>query len=307
MSEPTLPPPMVPAEVDLRQVERLLHTIFRTARLAPEKADFRPALPLRSLPGLFGADMPTKRKSISKKTRFEVFKRDGFKCQYCGAMAPDVLLEIDHIQPVSKDGAHDILNFLTACSTCNAGKSDRPLSDDTAVKKQQAQLQQLHERREQLEMMLQWRDGLKDIESDQIDVVAKAWSDAAPGWVLNETGRKGAKLLMKKHGLQQVLDAIETASDRYMKKDAEGNLMPDSVTLAWQKVGGICALAALPDDQRRLYYVKAILNKRFDYVPYDVLDDLKGALADGCPIDDMEREAKNCRSWSAFRNWLAGV
>lgn len=25
------------------------------------------------------------RKSISKKLRFDVFKRDGFKCQYCGA------------------------------------------------------------------------------------------------------------------------------------------------------------------------------------------------------------------------------
>lgn len=24
------------------------------------------------------------RKNISTKTRFEVFKRDGFKCQYCG-------------------------------------------------------------------------------------------------------------------------------------------------------------------------------------------------------------------------------
>lgn len=35
----------------------------------------------------------SKRKSISKKLRFEVFKRDGFTCQYCGRMAPDVVLE----------------------------------------------------------------------------------------------------------------------------------------------------------------------------------------------------------------------
>ena len=33
--------------------------------------------------------METKRKTISKKTRFEVFKRDSFKCQYCGASAPE--------------------------------------------------------------------------------------------------------------------------------------------------------------------------------------------------------------------------
>jgi len=30
-----------------------------------------------------------KRKSLSKKVRFEVFKRDSFQCQYCGASAPD--------------------------------------------------------------------------------------------------------------------------------------------------------------------------------------------------------------------------
>lgn len=41
------------------------------------------------------------RKTISKKTRFEVFKRDSFTCQYCGRTAPDVILEIDHINPVN--------------------------------------------------------------------------------------------------------------------------------------------------------------------------------------------------------------
>jgi len=37
----------------------------------------------------------SKRKPLSKKLRFEVFKRDSFACQYCGAKAPDVLLEVE--------------------------------------------------------------------------------------------------------------------------------------------------------------------------------------------------------------------
>ena len=41
-----------------------------------------------------------KRKGISKKTRFDVFKRDSFTCQYCGKSAPDVVLQVDHINPV---------------------------------------------------------------------------------------------------------------------------------------------------------------------------------------------------------------
>ena len=56
----------------------------------------------------------SKRKTIPKTVRFEVFKRDKFTCQYCGQMAPDVILEIDHIKPVAEGGENDILNLITA-------------------------------------------------------------------------------------------------------------------------------------------------------------------------------------------------
>lgn len=56
-----------------------------------------------------------KRTPIPKSTRFEVFKRDKFTCQYCGATAPNVILEVDHIKPVSKGGSNDLLNLVTAC------------------------------------------------------------------------------------------------------------------------------------------------------------------------------------------------
>lgn len=50
------------------------------------------------------ARSPTNRKPISKTLRFEVFKRDSFKCQYCGAEAPNVLLHIDHIKSADSKG-----------------------------------------------------------------------------------------------------------------------------------------------------------------------------------------------------------
>jgi 5-methylcytosine-specific restriction endonuclease McrA len=90
----------------------------------------------------------SERKSISKKTRFEVFKRDGFACQYCGAHPPEVTLEVDHIVPVAEGGPNEFDNYITACFPCNRGKGavslDRvpqSLSDKAAeIAEREAQL-----------------------------------------------------------------------------------------------------------------------------------------------------------------------
>lgn len=68
-----------------------------------------------------------RRKSLSKKTRFDVFKRDGFVCQYCGGHPPDVVLHVDHIHPVADGGTNDIDNLVTSCDSCNLGKGARSL------------------------------------------------------------------------------------------------------------------------------------------------------------------------------------
>jgi hypothetical protein len=65
--------------------------------------------------------------AVSKKIRFEVFKRDGFVCSYCGSSPPLVTLEIDHINPKSRGGIDDINNLITACFDCNRGKKNIPL------------------------------------------------------------------------------------------------------------------------------------------------------------------------------------
>lgn len=70
----------------------------------------------------------TKRKGISKGKRFDIFKRDGFVCQYCGKHPPETILEVDHIVPVSKGGDNEEYNLVTACQDCNRGKSDGDLS-----------------------------------------------------------------------------------------------------------------------------------------------------------------------------------
>lgn len=38
--------------------------------------------------------------AVSKRTRFEVLRRDDHTCRYCGQSAPDVKLTVDHVLPV---------------------------------------------------------------------------------------------------------------------------------------------------------------------------------------------------------------
>ena len=66
-------------------------------------------------------------RAISEKLRYQVLKRDNFKCCACGASPakdPSVELHIDHIIPWSKGGESTLENLQTLCSKCNIGKSD---------------------------------------------------------------------------------------------------------------------------------------------------------------------------------------
>jgi|SRR5688572_95443 len=248
-----------------------------------------------------------KRTGISKRLRFEVFKRDSFKCQYCGKGAPEVVLHIDHIAPAAKGGRDELVNLITACVECNAGKSDIALSDDSAVQKQRRQLEDLNERREQLEMMLKWRKGLAKIHDRTLDAIAQAWKEAVPGWHLNETGMESARRLLAKHGLENVLGAIEVARNTYIRIQ-DGKATKESVELAWRKVPGIIAMQAEPQWRRDLYYVRGILRNRLSYVNERMaMRYLEEAVELGVGTEYLKQLAKDCRSWSQFEHWMIEV
>lgn len=63
-----------------------------------------------------------KRKGLSIRKRFLVFKRDRYRCRICGATG--VELEVDHIAPVAEGGSDALDNLQTLCFKCNRGKRD---------------------------------------------------------------------------------------------------------------------------------------------------------------------------------------
>lgn len=169
-----------------------------------------------------------KRRPIPVSKRFEVFKRDSFKCQYCGKSAPEVTLQIDHIKPVSKGGTNTIMNLITACVDCNYGKGAKQLDDNSTIEKQKRQLDELSDRREQMKMMLEWREEIASLIEEQVDYV-DGLLRAAFSETLSDKGRRTIKELISKYGFSEVLQSADIGFAKYK-----------SAGYAIDKLGGIC-------------------------------------------------------------------
>lgn len=59
--------------------------------------------------------------AVSKRTRFEVLRRDDYTCRYC--RSKDNPLTVDHVVPRALGGSDDPDNLVACCSDCNSGKT----------------------------------------------------------------------------------------------------------------------------------------------------------------------------------------
>lgn len=58
-------------------------------------------------------------------SRRNVFRRDRHRCQYCGRVFPERLLNLDHVVPISRGGTSTWDNVVCACIECNNRKGNR--------------------------------------------------------------------------------------------------------------------------------------------------------------------------------------
>lgn len=253
---------------------------------------------------------------ISKLTRFEVFKRDKFICQYCGKKAPDVVLNVDHIDPVAEGGGNDLINLITSCFECNNGKRDKRLSDSSMIDKQRKQLEILQERREQLELMLEWKKSLSQFDNDVLDMVVNYINNKIAPHYLNASGSNTVSEWLKKFAVEKILDGIDDVAKKYLVQE-HGKVTQESAEQFLKKVPSFIVVKDMPPLKQKVAYIKGICRNRLSY-----WDDRKGAIllskyikalqdygwSDEEITEDLEKEviilSKEAKNWSHWRGSL---
>jgi len=161
--------------------------------------------------------MPAKksRKAIGPKLRFEIFKRDGFTCQYCGAHPPNTVLQVDHIDPVANGGDNDQYNLITSCDQCNGGKGARLLSNAPMSLAEKAK--QIAESERQLKGYNKAiRERRKRMEEDAWEV-ADVFMDRfcqENDRAIKKMNFRSILIFLEKMPLHEVVDAMEKATDK---------------------------------------------------------------------------------------------
>lgn len=61
--------------------------------------------------------------------RQRIFKRDTYRCVYCGGIFPPEELTLDHVQPRVRGGDRSGGNLVTACRGCNTLKGHQSLAE----------------------------------------------------------------------------------------------------------------------------------------------------------------------------------
>lgn len=248
-----------------------------------------------------------RREAIPKQIRFEVFKRDSFACQYCGSSAPQVLLVIDHIKPVASGGTNDISNLITACEPCNNGKGARELSDNSIIERQKHQLDELNERRLQLEMMMKWREELSSLDDYTVQIIVEAIEQKSQ-FSPNEVGRREIQKWLKKFQLEEILDAIDTAFLQYLKWEKEHEATSESWNKAFDSVPGVVNTTRASREKpylRDMYYIRGILRNRLHYLnERECLGLIESAIKANADIEGLKGFAKQVSSWTIFREGI---
>jgi hypothetical protein len=153
-----------------------------------------------------------KRRSLSKRARFEIFKRDDFTCQYCGGTPPRVTLHVDHITALAEGGDNGDDNLITACADCNLGKGAISLGSVPQSLREKSEL--VAEREEQLRGYQAILEARRVRLLEEVKRVVEVYEAANPKFTLTDSARHSVQRFVDQLGVHAVVEAMEAACNR---------------------------------------------------------------------------------------------
>lgn len=175
----------------------------------------------------------SKRQALSKKVRFDVFKRDFFKCQYCGSTPPAVVLEVDHVLPVAAGGTNAMHNLITACFDCNRGKSAGLLSSIPESLATQAEI--AAEKLAQVKAFDRLIKSQRKLEEAHIDEVESAFRVHFSGYSFTPKFRQSVRVFVQRLPAHQVVDYMHLACSRV---HSMGDATKYFCGICWKQIKG---------------------------------------------------------------------
>ncbi len=117
---------------------------------------------------------------MNARLRYEILRRDGYRCRYCGNTADDgAKLHVDHVIPAALGGTDDPGNLVAACADCNRGKASTSADDPIVADVQEDALRWA----EAIKAAANEQTTTRDFERLAIEEFDAAWS----AWRVNET------------------------------------------------------------------------------------------------------------------------
>ena len=165
--------------------------------------------------------------AVSKRTRYEVLRRDDFTCRYCRSKGNE--LHVDHVTPVALGGTDKPANLVAACKDCNLGKASA--SPDSATLEHLDEQTIAYERARAVVVARETkrakakRKVYKQV-TDAWEASAPRYAEMAPDWRATVSTWIGRGL-----SIERIVDAIEIASSKgHLPSSA---VYPYACKIAW--------------------------------------------------------------------------
>lgn len=190
------------------------------------------------------------------------------------------------------------MNLITACEECNQGKKDRTLDDNSILVKQKQQLEELSIKREQLEMMITWRDSLQSFNKEVSDLIVEKINNFIKPFTINDNGKGVITKWLKKFQVSEILDAIEFSAESKIKGTAMTSELADQF---FNYIPKIATIKRKPPEEQKLFYIRGILRNRIYVNEKHVMHLIKSWISYGGDVDNLVEIAKNVPNWTAFK------